>query len=580
MSSIPSFPFPHALLENPLFMKLFAIIFPRGVIKKHLKRDVNPENLFTLSDKTSPVTKPILEEIAKQESSSFGHIVWTYHMRRMAVLVRKSYQFKEPVLLVGETGGGKTTICQLIAQMNGRKLYIVNCHMHTESSDFLGNLRPVRNHSDDDQDNPKLFEWVDGPLIKAMQNGDFFLADEISLADDSVLERLNSLLEPERSLLLAEKGIDHGDDFEDGDNTIVANDDFFFIGTMNPGGDYGKKELSPALRNRFTEIWCDGCTERKDLQAIIEHNLAKAVEDRKREVAECILNFVEWMSTSDVGQRFIVSIRDILSWVNFVNVSLEKEGKLKLSLCDAYFHGACLTYIDSLGSGLTSMERYVQNNTLDSIDSGVYLDEYLDFLFSIEKLKLFKENAFGFLKSQTAILSPQRDDASMEVDSEQQAEPRDDMFGISPFYIPKGAEPQPDICFTFLAPTVRENSLKILRALQLRKPLLLEGSPGVGKTSLVSALAKVSGHTCLRINLSDQTDVSDLFGADLPVEGGKGGQFAWRDGPFLRALRAGHWILLDELNLASQSVLEGLNACFDHRGEIYIPELGKKISTF
>ena len=24
---------------------------------------------------------------------------------------------------------------------------------------------------------------------------------------------------------------------------------------MNPGGDFGKKELSPALRNRFTEIW-------------------------------------------------------------------------------------------------------------------------------------------------------------------------------------------------------------------------------------------------------------------------------------------------------------------------------------
>lgn len=29
-----------------------------------------------------------------------------------------------------------------------------------------------------------------------------------------------------------------------------------------------------------------------------------------------------------------------------------------------------------------------------------------------------------------------------------------------------------------------------------------------------------------------------------------------------------------QLNLASQSVLEGLNACLDHRAEIYIPELG------
>lgn len=194
---------------------------------------------------------------------------------------------------------------------------------------------------------------------------------------------------------------------------------------------------------------------------------------------------------------------------------------------------------------------------------------------SLEKLKLFKDNAFAFLETQTDILNEPPADDSMEVDSDL-PDPTDEVFGISPFFISKGSNPCEDnASFTFLAPTTQQNTLKLLRALQLRKPLLLEGSPGVGKTSLVSALAKASGHTCLRINLSDQTDVSDLFGADLPVEGGKGGEFAWRDGPFLRALRAGHWILLDELNLASQSVLEGLNACFDHRGEVYIPELGK-----
>ncbi len=76
----------------------------------------------------------------------------------------------------------------------------------------------------------------------------------------------------------------------------------------------------------------------------------------------------------------------------------------------------------------------------------------------------------------------------------------------------------------------------------------MEGSPGVGKTSLVQALAAVSGHRVVRINLSDQTDISDLFGADLPVEGGNAGEFAWRDGPLLQALRNGYWILLDEVS--------------------------------
>lgn len=163
----------------------------KQVIKKHLKKDVDPDKLFTLHDKTSLVTRHILEQILKNNISGFDHIVWTYHMRRMAVLVKKSCQFKEPVLLVGETGGGKTTVCQLIAAINGQTMRSVNCHMHTESSDFLGNLRPVREHTEDKQ---RLFEWVDGPLINAMRNGDLFLADEISLTDDSVLERLNSLL--------------------------------------------------------------------------------------------------------------------------------------------------------------------------------------------------------------------------------------------------------------------------------------------------------------------------------------------------------------------------------------------------
>jgi midasin len=45
-----------------------------------------------------------------------------------------------------------------------------------------------------------------GPLIDAMQSGGVFLIDEISLADDSVLERLNSVLETEQTLMVPERG--------------------------------------------------------------------------------------------------------------------------------------------------------------------------------------------------------------------------------------------------------------------------------------------------------------------------------------------------------------------------------------
>ena len=146
---------------------------------------------------------------------------------------------------------------------------------------------------------------------------------------------------------------------------------------------------------------------------------------------------------------------------------------------------------------------------------------------------------------------------------------------LGPFAIRKGPlEPQRQ-SFNLTVPTSCDNAIRILRACQLMKPILLEGSPGVGKTSLIMALANISGHHLCRINLSDQTDLIDLFGSDLPVEGGALGEFAWRDAEFLKALQEGHWVLLDEMNLAPQAVLEGLNAVLDHRGTVYIPELGR-----
>lgn len=42
---------------------------------------------------------------------------------------------------------------------------------------------------------------------------------------------------------MAEKNVIDGESCE-----IIADEKFHFCATMNPSGDYGKKELSPALR--------------------------------------------------------------------------------------------------------------------------------------------------------------------------------------------------------------------------------------------------------------------------------------------------------------------------------------------
>lgn len=521
-------------------------------------------------------------------------IVWTKAMRRLAVLVETSIKYKEPLLLVGETGCGKTTICQILAAILEKQLITVNAHQNTETGDILGAQRPLRNRfelraellnrlieffllakvdlsltqakledlvkkfnvskkkiiedaslnidaavvesiEEQIKNSSVLFEWVDGPLIQAMKSGDFFLLDEISLADDSVLERLNSVLEPERSLLLAEKGTE--------DAFLIAEASFQFLATMNPGGDYGKKELSPALRNRFTEIWVPSMDDFNDVKQIVSSRLLPEFTA----LCEPLVNFSEWF-----GQRLgnsqtnngVISLRDILAWVEFINSCASKiDGQTAL------INGALMVFIDGLGT----------NNT-------AYLAENEEKLFEYKRECLLKLGQFSGI---------QLDASSYFEKMVCKVEITLNVLRAGEFEIPRVSQTTWEESFNLLAPTSAANAMRVLRAMQVAKPILLEGSPGVGKTSLVSAISQATGNKLVRINLSEQTDLIDLFGSDAPVEGGQTGEFVWRDAPFLRAMKNGEWVLLDEMNLASQSVLEGLNACLDHRGEAYIPELDK-----
>ncbi|QQP48799.1 Midasin, partial [Caligus rogercresseyi] len=501
------------------------------IMKVSLKEN---EILSFTSEKHALATS--CEQLFLLGSYEASGIVWTRNAQRMAILLLHALRFKEPVLLVGETGCGKTTIVQEVSHFLKKKLKIINCHLHTETSDFLGSLRPGR------EEGESLFQWADGPLIQTMKSGDLLLVDEISLADDSVIERMNSVLEPSRKLLLAEKA-SQGSAIEE----ITAKSSFQLIATMNPGGDFGKKELSPALRNRFFEVWCPCANRDEDLHILIRRSLeAQFISPPEY----TLVRFLNWLKSAS---NLHLSIRDLMTWITFINKSQSALSNPNCSIV----HGICLVLFD----GYFMMNNLVQASTSDS----------------------FREDCKKFFQSSLQDHDPncscllwifsEGGECSDIVDTPSH-------FGIQPFVMPKTSFANPKSNFSFKNKTTAQNAFKLLRGFCLDKPMLLEGPPGVGKSSIVESLAALSGHQLVRINLSDQTEISDLFGTDLPIENlgdssSKEQIFAWRDGPLLSALKDGHWILLDELNLATQSVLEGLNACLDHRGEIFIPELNK-----
>lgn len=78
-----------------------------------------------------------------------------------------------------------------------------NSHTSQTFADGKSTPEVSRDQMDDTISQPdNILEWVDGPLIQAMRQGAILLIDEINLASDNILERLNSVLEFEKSITL------------------------------------------------------------------------------------------------------------------------------------------------------------------------------------------------------------------------------------------------------------------------------------------------------------------------------------------------------------------------------------------
>lgn len=170
--------------------------------------------------------------------------------------------------------------------------------------------------------------------------------------------------------------------------------------------------------------------------------------------------------------------------------------KLKLSPYEAYMHGLSMVLLDGLGIG-TGLST---------------------------SLKVLREDCYNALLAQLPGTQCQRESSFLSDHMQHLVKQKrvgsvvftDTKFGMDPFYILKGTVPKGKISYALNAPTTSGNAMRVLRALQLPKPILLEGSPGVGKTSLITAIAAASNHRVVRINLSEQTDLMDLLGSDLP----------------------------------------------------------------
>jgi MoxR-like ATPase len=133
------------------------------------------------------------------------------------------------VLLEGFPGTGKTA---LIEAAFGDEAITVNGHGDLEATELVGNYVP-------NPDNPLQYDWIDGPLVTAMRNGQVLFIDDTTMIPPPVLAKLYGAMDGRGTITVDTHG----------NEVIKAAPGFFVVGAHNPGAPGAM--LSEALSSRF-----------------------------------------------------------------------------------------------------------------------------------------------------------------------------------------------------------------------------------------------------------------------------------------------------------------------------------------
>lgn len=474
----------------------------------------------------------------------------------------------------------------MILKKHAARFHGVDPALFAQAKRFQSVWESIKGVSASGKDSKPQFLFRDGPVTSAVKRGQLLLLENFDLPNQAVAERLNSLLEPTPSFSITEDitqsqgggGTREGATEEEAPGQdIPILEKFQTFATVHCESRSATLNLSPATRSRFTEVFVKPYSQ-EVLKEVVSTIFKQAFLGESKENVKTAVNLL-----------FFLREEVMKSKMEFSSASSDSEG----ADTDVHKLFRVVDFVRKHHSVVPLLWRVWLGLRFFYFDSCTHQDPPLDILKRCCEAKQWDKwvDPDAEFKGQDwrhvfllpglehgAILinvaEGKFENASMDL-SGMMSVVGDGVFRMKYTGVCFRAEPRKDHSVLNLkttqlscapVPTFVNQMARILAAISTGCPLLLEGPPGTGKTAAVSEVSMVvTGKAVARINLSANTTLEHLLGSVVPRCTPQGKRtFEWQDGKVVQALKNGEWLLLDEINLASPEVLDGLATLFRH----------------
>ena len=258
-------------------------------------------------------------------------------LEQVSIAISKSM----PVLLIGETGTGKTSLVRHLACMTNNAFVRVNHNGGTTIEELVGRWVAVGGET----------VWVDGLLVEAMKKGWWILADEINAASAEINFVYHSVLDDDGRIVLVEKG----------NEVVIPHPNFRFFGAMNPPTEYaGTKELNKALMSRFVVVKVDFPNPKIEEKILVDRTgIEPDVAERMvRCAAEIRINHQKEQI------RFVFSTRDLIMWATMHKVYKKYLVSAEMTVLNKISDDDSESVKDILGIHFKSLDSRGTNNAV------------------------------------------------------------------------------------------------------------------------------------------------------------------------------------------------------------------------